>query len=107
MMRWKYFLLSLLLVIPGCASAPLTPDDALLKTWQGKPKDELIAAFGPPTSERKSDKGITTLIWERPQRHPSGIGRMGMAQSYYTVCVREFEIDLAGLVQGVYQHNCR
>ena len=67
------FLLSLLLVISGCAPVQLVPDEALFKTWQGKLKDELIAAFGPPASERSADKGMTILTWKKAQRHPSGI----------------------------------
>src|SRR2546425_690193 len=62
------FLLSLLLVIAGCAPAPPVPDETLFKTWQGKPQDELIAAFGPPTSERPSDSGGTVLIWKKAER---------------------------------------
>jgi hypothetical protein len=100
------FLLSLLLIISGCAPVALVPDEALLKTWQGKPKDDLITAFGPPAVERSGDKGTTMLTWKNAQRHPSGIGRMGMAESYYSVCVMEFEIDQAGLVQGAAQSGC-
>src|SRR5207245_11602022 len=101
------FLLSLLLVIPGCAPAPPVPDEALLKTWQGKPKDELIATFGPPTSERLSDSGGTALIWKKAQRHPSGISRMGMAESYYSGCVMEFELGQRGGVRGAAQRGRR
>ena len=101
------FLLSLFLVISGCAPAPLVPDKALLKVWQGKPKDELISALGPPASERSADKGTTILTWKKAQRHPSGISRMGMAESYYSVCVMEFEIDQAGVVRGAAQRGCQ
>jgi len=107
MRQWSLFLLSLLLVIPGCAPAPPVPDEALLHTWQGKPKDELIGTFGPPTSERLSDSGGTVLIWKKAQRHPSGISRMGMAESYYSVCVMEFELDQTGGVKGAAQRGCR
>lgn len=100
------FLLSLLLVIHGCAPALPIPDEALLKTWQGKPQDELIAAFGPPTSERPSDSGGIVLIWKKAQRHPSGISRMGMAESYYSVCVMEYELDQTGVVKGAAQRGC-
>jgi hypothetical protein len=101
------FLLSLLLVIFGCAPAPLVPDEALFKTWQGKPKDELIATFGPPSSERPSEKGTTIFTWKKAQRHPSGISRMGMAESYYSVCVMEFEIDQSGVVRRATQRGCQ
>lgn len=47
-------ILSLLLVVLGCAHAQPMPDDALLKTWQSKSKDELVAVFGPPTRETQS-----------------------------------------------------
>ena len=107
MMRWKYFLLSLLPVILGCAPTSLMPDDALLKTWQGKPQDELVATFGPFTSERPSDKGTTILTWKKAQRHPSGISRMPMAGSYYSVCIMEFEVDQTGVVKGAAQRGCR
>jgi hypothetical protein len=98
--------LSLLLAVSACAPAPPIPDEALLKTWQGKPKDELIATFGPPTSERPSDSGGIVLIWKKAQRHPSGISRMGMAESYYTVCVMEYELDQTGVVKGAAQRGC-
>ncbi len=101
------FVLSVLLVILGCATAPPIPDAALLKTWQGKPKDKLIATFGPPTSERPLETGTTLLTWKRAQRHPSGISRMGMAESYYSVCVIEFELDQTGVVKGAAQRGCR
>jgi len=107
MRKQSAFLLSLLLVIAGCAPAPLIPDEALLKTWQGKPQDELIAAFGPPTGERPSDSEGTVLIWKKAQRHPSGISRMGMAEAYYSVCVMEFELDRTGVVKGAAQRGCR
>ena len=107
MKQWSPFLLSLLLVIPGCAPAPPIPDEALLHTWQGKPKNELITTFGSPTSERLSDSRGTVLIWEKAQRHPSGISRMGMAESYYSVCVMEFELDQTGGVKGAAQRGCR
>jgi len=99
-------ILSLLLAISACAPAPPIPDEALLKTWQGKPKDELMATFGPPTSERPSDSGGIVLIWKKAQRHPSGISRMGMAESYYTVCVMEYELDQTGVVKGAAQRGC-
>ena len=102
MKQWSPFLLSLLLVIPGCAPAPPIPDEALLHTWQGKPKNELIATFGSPTSERLSDSRGTVLIWKKAQRHPSGISRMGMAESYYSVCVMEFELG-----QKIGRASCR
>src|SRR3989441_13201677 len=101
------FLLPLPLGTPGCAPAPPVPVETLFKTWQGKPQDELIAAFGPPTSERPSDSGGTVLIWKKAQRHPSGISRMGMAESYYSVCVMEFELDRTGVVKGAAQRGCR
>jgi hypothetical protein len=101
------FLLSLLLVISGCAPALLVSDEALLKTWQGKPKDELIAAFGPPASERSADNGTIILTWKKAQRRPSGIRRMGMAESYYTICKMEFALDQTGGVKGAAQRGCR
>jgi len=100
-------LLLLLLVVHGCAPAPLVPDETLLKTWQGKPQGELIAAFGQPASERPSDSGGAILIWKKAQRHPSGIGRIGMGESYYSVCVMEFELDRTGVVKGAAQRGCR
>ena len=106
MKQWTLVLLSLLLVLPGCTSTPPIPDETLLRTWQGTPKDELIATFGPPTSERPSEKGTTTLTWKKAQRHASGISRMGMAKSYYSVCVMEFEIDQTGVVTQAAQRGC-
>jgi len=100
------FVFFLVLVMQGCAATQLIPDEALLKTWQGKPKDDLVAAFGPPSSERPSEKGTTILMWKKAQRHPSGISRMGMAESYYSVCVREFEVDQADVVQGAARRGC-
>ena len=100
------FLLSVLFIISGCVSEPLIPDADMLKTWQGKPKDELIATLGPPTGERLSETGTTILTWECGQRHPSGLGRMHEAESYYTVCVREFEIDGAGTLIRASQRGC-
>ena|SRR5437667_5384672 len=99
--------LSLLLAVSACVPAPPIPDGALLKSWQCKPRDELIATFGPPTSERASDSGGIVLIWKKAQRHPSGISRMGMAESYYSVCVMEFELDLTGVVKAAAQRGCR
>ena len=99
--------LSLLLAVSACASAPPLPDEDLLKTWQGKPKDELIATFGPTTRERPSDSGGIVLIWKKAQRHQSGISRMGMVESYYSVCVMEFELDQAAVVKGAAQRGCR
>ncbi len=99
--------LSLLLAVSRCAPAPPIPDEALLKTWQSKPKDELIATFGPPSSERPSDSGGIVLTWKKAQRHPSGVSRRGMAESYYSVCVMEFELDQTGVVKGAAQRGCR
>ena len=107
MKLWMTFVFFLVLVMQGCTTTQLIPDEALFKTWQGKPKDELVAAFGPPSNERPSDKGTTILMWKKAQRHPSGISRMGMAESYYSVCVMEFEVDQAGLVQGAAQQGCQ
>ena len=106
MMPWPPVLLSLLLLLPGCVASPPLPDETLLKTWQGKSKDELIATFGLPTSERPSEKGATTLTWKKAQRHASGISRLGMAKSYYSVCVMEFEIDQTGVVTQAAQRGC-
>ncbi len=107
MKRYTSVVLSLLLAVSGCALAPPIPDEALLKTWRGKPKDELIATFGVPSSERPSDKGTTILTWKKAQRHPSGISRMGMVESYYSVCVMEFELDQTGVVKGAAQRGCQ
>jgi hypothetical protein len=99
-------ILSVLLVLLGCTTAQPIPDEALLKTWLGKPKDELIAVLGPPTSEQPSETGMTILTWQSAQRHPGGFGRMGMAASYYSFCIREFEIDPTGTVRGATQRGC-
>ena len=96
----------MLFLLLGCTTAQLIPDEALLKTWQGKPKEALIAELGPPTSERQLESAMTILTWESAQRHPGGLGRLGMAASYYTVCVREFEIDKVGTVVGAAQRGC-
>jgi hypothetical protein len=107
MKPWMTFGLFLVLVMQGCTGTQPIPDEALFKTWQGKPKDELISAFGPPSDERPLEKGTTILMWKKAQRHPSGIGRMSMAKSYYSVCVMEFELDQAGVVQGAAQRGCQ
>jgi len=99
-------MLLMLFVILGCAQPQMVPDEAFLKTWQGKQREDLIAALGPPTSERSSETGAIFLTWEGAQRHPGGLGRMGMGASYYTVCIREFEIDKAGRVVGAAQRGC-
>jgi hypothetical protein len=101
------FVFFLVLVMQGCTPTRPIPDEALFKTWQGKPKDELISAFGHPSSERPLKKGTTILMWTKTQRHPSGIGRMGMAKSYYSVCVMEFEVDQGGFVQSAAQQGCQ
>jgi len=54
-----------------------------------------------------SDSGGTILIWKKAQRHPSGIGRMRMAESCYSVCVMEFELDRTGVVKEAAQRGCR
>src|SRR5439155_14876254 len=100
MRPWMTFVFFLVLVVQGCTATKPIPDEALFKTWQGKPKDELFAAFGSPSSERPSEERTTIVIWKKDQRHPSGISRMGMAESYYSVRVMEFEVDEAGVVQG-------
>ena len=107
MKPWMNFVFFLVLVMQGCTATKPIPDEALFKTWQGKPKDELVAAFGPPSGERPLEKGTTILMWKKAQRHPSGISRMGMAESYYSICVREFEVDQAGVVQGAAQRGCQ
>ena len=107
MKLWMTFVFFLFLAMQGCTATQPIPDEALFKTWQGKPKDELVAAFGLPSSERPSEKGTTFLMWKKAQRHPSGISRMGMAESYYSVCVMEFELDQAGVVQGAAQQGCQ
>ena len=101
------FVFFLVLVMQGCSATKPIPDEALFKTWQGKPKDELVVAFGPPSGERPAEKGTTILMWKKAQRHPSGISRMGMAESYYSVCVMEFEVDQAGVVQSAAQRGCQ
>jgi hypothetical protein len=97
---WPFFLA---LICFGCAST----QNELLTQWQGKPSDKLIAEYGPPTSEKSSGPNRTVLAWQKPQRHSSGIGRMGHAESYYAVCVREFEVDSAGLVKGASERGYR
>lgn len=89
----------------GCASAQSAGDEPLAD-WKGKSRKDLIAELGQPTSEITVPNGIIRLTWEQPQRHPSGIGRLGHAESYSTVCVREFEIDSKGLVAAVSQRGC-
>jgi hypothetical protein len=89
----------------GCASAQPAGDEPLAN-WKGKSRKDLIAELGQPTSEITVPNGIIRLTWEQPQRHPSGIGRLGHAESYSTVCVREFEIDSKGLVSAVSQRGC-
>jgi|SRR6267143_888219 len=98
--------LSLLLVVSACVPAPPISNETLLKSWQGKPKDELIAMYGPPTSERLLDSGGIVQVWKKAQRHPSGISRMGMAESYYSGCVMEFALDQTGVVKAA-QRGCR
>lgn len=31
---------------------------------------------------------------------------MGEAEAYYTVCIREFEVDRAGTIKMGHQHGC-
>ncbi len=100
------FVLVVFFLLLGCITAQPIPDEALLKIWHGKPKDALVAELGPPTRERSSESGTIILTWESAQRHPGGLGRMGMGASYYTVCVREFEIDKAGTIVGAAQRGC-
>jgi hypothetical protein len=89
----------------GCASAQSAGDEPLA-SWKGKNRKDLIAALGQPASEITVPNGIVRLTWEQPQRHPSGIGRLGHAESYSTVCIREFEIDSKELVTAVSQRGC-
>jgi len=95
------------LAIAACVPAPPISDETLLKTWQGKPKDESIAMYGPPTSEKLLDSGGIVQVWKKGQRHPPGIRRMGMGESYYSICVMEFELEQTGVVVGAAQRGCQ
>jgi hypothetical protein len=54
MKPWMIFVFFLVLVMQGCTATKPIPDEALFKTWQGKPKDELVAAFGTlPVKDRQ------------------------------------------------------
>ncbi len=99
-------LLSFALFVWGCALVqPETAEDVMAQ-WKGKSKDQLMATYGSPTSERLSDTGATMLVWKQIQRHPAGIGRMGMAEAFYTTCIREFEVDRAGIITAAQQRGC-
>ena len=98
---------ALIFVVLGCASAQSSSDAVTpLSSWKGKTRQELVAALGPPKHETQGSSGMT-LTWEQPQRHASGIGRMSSTGSYYTVCIREFQMDEKGLVVAASEQGCR
>jgi hypothetical protein len=98
----------LIFVVFGCASAQSSSDDAVpLASWKGKTRQELVAALGPPKHETQASNGTTLLTWEQLHRHASGIGRMSRAESYYTVCIREFQIDAEGRIVAASEQGCQ
>lgn len=84
-------------VLLGCATPATSPD--FVAQWQGKSKDEAIAALGPPTQSKPLPDGGSLLTWERVQRHASGIGRMHNAEAYYTRCRMELQADPTGIIR--------
>lgn len=61
----------LLLIAAGCATA--AKYDARLDEWVGHDADELIAAWGPPTSSRSTPSGDAMLTWSTARTFTSPV----------------------------------
>jgi len=60
---------------PRCVASPPLPDETLLKTWQGKSKDELIATFGPQRVKDRQRRGRPPWRGRRPNAmRPASVG---------------------------------
>lgn len=61
MKRWG--LLLALLLLAGCVAQPAqTPADRAITYWLGRPLDEVIGAWGPPTEEM-TEEGRHRYLW--------------------------------------------
>jgi hypothetical protein len=93
------------LLVAACATGP-TPADELVMKWQGRHKDMLIQAYGPPDRNRPLADGGTELIWERVQPHVRGGGGRHSPLVYSTTCAVTFQTDSSGMIRGVLQKGC-
>ena len=63
MARWMFFLIAAL-TLASCAAGSNDVAQRLQKKFVGNKVDELVVAFGPPTSSFKMDSGETAYVWQ-------------------------------------------
>jgi hypothetical protein len=80
---------ALLLALAGCAEFSETP-------WEGKHRDDLVRAWGPPTEQMKLADGGARLIYVR------GV----INRSMTSICRMYFDTDPEGRIRSAGSRGC-